>query len=209
MTRATPLPKWKDEAGVAALVEEHLTAHRMVCESYAEFAIEVQNDPPRPHGDPDDDVIWFAGKENAAVEAAKRGDLVALIELLRGPHLDWLQPETVELVIEFMTGKRNPQTGRRRGEGKVGASEMTPEEKAAKNPLRSAAAEFDLIRGLLRKLYPAESRRAIRKHAFELAAERASVKPERLDNYLNRARGVRREGEQPFFAKHHLRKTDL
>jgi hypothetical protein len=204
-----PLPKWKDEAGVAALVDEYIAKQRVIAGRFGEFAIATRNAPPRPgQGDPDDDAIQFIFAEEKAVEAAKRGDLAALIEILRGPHRDWLQPETVELVIEFMTGVRT-QTGRRKGEGKVGRTKMTQEEKEARNPLFNAAAEFGAIKRLLREHYPSEPYSEIRKRAFELAVERASVEPERLGDYLKRARGVRRERGQPFLAKHRLGKTDL
>lgn len=209
MTRATPLPKWKDAAAVAALVEEYFTKLRASAGHFAEFAVATRRrDPPRPGQDPEDEVIWFIRTEEAAVEAAKRGELVALVDLLRGPHRDWLQPDTVELMIEFMTGART-RTGRRKGKRQVGASKMTPEEKAAKNPLHNAAAEFGAIKQLLRKNYPLEPYSEMRKRALELAAKRANVEPEGLDNHLNRRRGVRREREQPFFTRHHLGKTDL
>jgi hypothetical protein len=208
MTRATPLPKWQDAAGVAAFVDEYIAKLDAAEGSFAEFVVSVR-EPPRPGQDPEDEVIWFIGTEKAAVEAAKRGDLVALVNLLRGPHRDWLQPETVELVIEFMTGERNPRTGRRKGERQVGASKMTTEEKAAKNPLLNAAAEFNVIKRLLREHYPSEPYSEIRKRALKLAAERASIEPERLGDYIRRARGVRRERGEPFLAKHRLGKTDL
>lgn len=208
MTR--PLPKWRDEAGVAALVEEYMGKERVIAGYFAEFAVATRRrDPPRPGQDPEDDVIWLLREERDAIEAAKRGELAALLELLRGPHRDQLQPETVELVVEFMTGVRNPQTGRRKGEGKVGRSKMTQEEKEAENPLHNAAAEFRIIKRLLREHYPSEPYSEIRERALELAAQRASVEPERLDDYLKRARGVRRERGQPFLAKHRLGKTDL
>jgi hypothetical protein len=208
MTRATPLPKWKDAAAVAALVEEYFAKQGAIAGRFGEFAVATRRrEPPRPGQDPEDDVIWFMWEEEAAVEAARRGELVALVDLLRGPHRDWLQPETVELVVEFMTGVRNPQTGRRKGGG-AGRSKMTPEEREAK-PKRIAAAEFDTIKRLLREHYPSEPSSEIRKRAFELAVERASVEPERLGDYLKRARGVRRERGQPFLAKHRLGKTDL
>jgi hypothetical protein len=194
MTRATPLPKWKDEAGVAALVEEYMAKMGAIAGRFAAFGVATRRrNQPRPGQDPEDDVIWFLKTEEAAVEAAKRGKLVALVELLRGEHRDWLQPETVELVVEFMTGVRNPQTGRRKGEGKVGRTKMAQEEKEARNPLFNAAAEFGAIKQLLREHYPSEPYSERRKRAFELAVERASVEPERLHNYLGRARGVRRE----------------
>jgi hypothetical protein len=204
------LPRWNDEAGVAALVSEYMAEQGAMTGRFAEFAVTTRRrEPPRPGQDPEDDVIWFIGTEEAAVEAAKRGELVALVDLLRGPHRDWLHPETVELVIEFMTGVRNPQTGRRKGEGKIGRSKMTQEEKEARNPLFNAEAEFGVIRQFLREHYPSEPYSEIRKRAFELAVERASVEPERLGDYLKRARGVRRERGQPFLTKHRLGKTDL
>jgi hypothetical protein len=189
MTRATPLPKWEDAASVAALVEEHIAKLRASAGHFAEFAVATRRrDPPRPGQDPEDDVIWFLWEEKAAVKAAERGDLTVLIEILRGPHRDWLQPDTVELVIEFMTGARNPQTGRRKGEGHVGASRMTREQREAKNPIHGAAIEFDAIRKLLERLYPAEPQRKVRKRARELAAERAGVTDGQLYDYLRRAR---------------------
>jgi len=210
MIRATPLPKWKDAAAVAALVEEFIAEQRAIAGYFLDFGVETRRrEPPRPGQDPEDDVVWFMWEEKAAVDDARRGELAALVELLRGEHRDWLQPETVELVVEFMTGVRNPQTGRRKGEGKVGRTKMTQEEKEARNPLFNAAAEFGAIKQLLKEHYPSEPSSEIRKRAFELAVERASVEPERLGDYLKRARGVRRERGQPFLAKHRLGKTDL
>jgi hypothetical protein len=210
MMRATPLPKWKDAAAVAALVDEYIAKLGASAGHFSEFAVATRRrKPPRPGQDPEDDVVWFMWEEKAAVDDARRGELAALVELLRGEHRDWLQPETVELVVEFMTGVRNPQTGRRKGEGKVGRTKMTQEEKEAKNPLHNAAAEFRIIKRLLREHYPSEPYSEIRERALELAAQRASVEPERLDDYFKRARGVRRERGQPFLAKHRLGKTDL
>jgi hypothetical protein len=173
------LPKWKDEAGVAALVEEYIRKQGAIAEHFSEFGREHEYDQ-------DDDGFVFA--EKAAVEVAKRGHLAALVELLRGEHRDWLQPDTVELMIEFMTGKRNPQTGRRKGERKVGASKMTQEERLAHNPIHGAAIEFGVIRNLLKRLYPAEPPRKISKRARELAAKRAGVTVEQLYGYHRRPR---------------------
>jgi hypothetical protein len=211
MTRASPLPKWKDAPGVAALVDEYIAKLGASAGHFADFAVATRRrEPPRPGQNPGDDVIWLLWEERDAVEAAKRGELVALVGLVRGPYRDQLQPETVELMIEFMTGVRNPQTGRRKGERKVGRGRMTEEEREARNPLYNAAAEFRVIKRLLREhYYPSEPYSEIRKRALELAAERANVEPERLDDYLGRARGVRRERGQPFLAKHRLGKTDL
>jgi hypothetical protein len=181
-----PLPKWKDEAGVAALVEGYMARVGTTAGCFDEFAVATRRrDPPRPGQDPEDDVTWFMWEEKAALEAAKRGELAGLVDLLLGPHRDWLQPETIELVIEFMTGKRNPQTGRRKGEGKVGASKMTHEQRLAKNPIHAAAIEFDAIQELLERLYPVEP---VRDRAIVLAAARGHVDPEQLRTYLNRPR---------------------
>jgi hypothetical protein len=100
---------------------------RVISDRYSDFGREHRYSEynPTDRDDLDDALVKFIFAEKDAVEAAQRGDLAALIKILRGPHRDWLQPETVELMIEFMTGKRNPQTGRRRGEGKVGARVRT------------------------------------------------------------------------------------
>jgi hypothetical protein len=209
MTRAIPLPKWKDAAGVAALVDKYIAKLDASARPYAEFVVWAR-EPPRAGQNPGDEVIWLLREERNAVEAAKRGELVALVDLVRGPYRGQLQPETVELLIEFTTGKRNPQTGRRKGERKVGRGKMTEEETEARNPLYNAAAEFGVIKRLLReRYYPLEPYSEIRERALKLAAERASVEPERLGDYLKRARGVRPERRQSFLAKHRLGKTDL
>src|SRR6476661_2800142 len=84
-----PLPKWQDETGVAALVEEYIAKLGVKAGHFAEFATATRNDPPRPgQGDPDDTVLQIIFAEEAAVDAAQRGELAALIELLRGPHRD-------------------------------------------------------------------------------------------------------------------------
>jgi hypothetical protein len=177
-----PLPKWKDETGVAALVDD------CIARRTTNIAGTISFERGDARG------IMFL--ESLAVGRAKRGDPTVLATLLRSGQR--LQPGTIELAIELMTGERNPQTGKCKGE--VGRNKMTPAEKKAKYPLRYAAAEFDVIRGLLRQHYPSEPRRAIRERALELAAERAGVEPGRLDSYIN-TRGVRTSNSR-------LRKTD-
>jgi hypothetical protein len=176
------LPKWKDEAGVAKLVEEILAERQIASDHF-------RNCQPRFNTpfDLDDAVIGFRLAEEGAVEAAYRGDIVPLTELLRDPHRNWLLPSTVELVVEFMTGKRNPQTGKPKGA--VGRRKMTSEQRLAVTPIHRAAFDFRAIQGVLREHYPSER---VRERALELAAGRAKVEPENLRRYLGRSRRDRR-----------------
>jgi len=165
-----PLPKWKHEAGVAAFADKFIAKQRVIADRFSDFAREHE----------------FA--EKAACEAARRGDLAPLVAILRSEG--GLHPDTIELVIEFMTGARNPQTGKPRGER--GKRRMTTEQREAKNPIHGAAIEFAAIEGLLKQHYPAQSKAAIRERAMDIAAKRAEVTSEKLRGYLNRPRSDRR-----------------
>jgi hypothetical protein len=66
-----PLPRWKDEAGVAALVEEYMAKLGVIPGHFAEFAVATRRrEPPRPGQNHWDDVIWLLREERDAVEAA-------------------------------------------------------------------------------------------------------------------------------------------
>jgi hypothetical protein len=182
------LPNWNDEAEVAKLAGELVAKKQVITNRYRDYRKCVLEGRDQ---DPSDTWARIEFAEKAAVEAARRGDLAPLAALLRSEEdRDWLQPDTIELVIEFMTGKRNPHTGKRKGE--VGRRKMTEEEREAKNPIHIAAVEFRVIQSLLRELYPMQSKAVVRDRAVKIAAQRAGVTSERLHHHLNRSQSDRR-----------------
>jgi hypothetical protein len=124
--------------------------------------------------------------EEAAVKTALRGNTAPLAALLRDENAHWLKPETRELVDQFMTGARDPKTGRRKG--KDGRPKMTMAARLAANPIHQAAGDARLIQQELRKLYPEQKVAIVRKFTRAFVAERAGITVEKLNGYLARAR---------------------
>lgn len=185
------LPNWSDEKGVAKLVKEILAERQITADRFRNF--QPRYNPPL---DDDDAAVESIIAEKSAVAVAYRGDIVPLTELLRDPHRNWLLPNTVELVVEFMTGKRNPQTGRPKGKpkgkGAVGRRKMTSEQRLAANPIHRAAFEATVLKQELRQRYRSQKAAEVRERALELAAKRNNVELGRLRRHLKLSKNDRR-----------------
>jgi hypothetical protein len=219
------LPKWIDEAAVADLVAAEMEELRSEVER---LAWTTNTGLPGPDAGEDLRAIydlmtaesfrgWPVKGEKEAVEAALRGDVEPLADLLRpdATTLDMLKSNvktlspselrpiaqslrvktlrlsTWNLIAQFLTGERNLRTGRLRGE--PGRPTMSLEERRAESPVHDAAEEFHAIRAILRRLYyPKQSSSQIRARAMEIAAQRNRVELDTLVNYLKRPRKDRR-----------------
>jgi len=107
-----------------------------------------------------------------AIERAKRGDLGPLADLVRDGALT-LTPEARFLVFEFLARERNLRTGRPRG--RAGRPKMSETARRARNRVHDAADEFDVIRTILRRLYPEKDDRQVNTRAEEIAKDRAKI----------------------------------
>jgi len=116
--------------------------------------------------------------EQSAVYAAEQGDVTALTKLIAAGAP--LAPATRTLINEFLERKRSLKTGK-----KGGAEKKSADERRAMNPVHNAAAEFPLIRNILRAAFPTQSRADIRMRAEELAATRNGARVGTLRIHLN------------------------
>jgi hypothetical protein len=167
------LPRWENERSVAAFVAVQLDELRSEIDRLAwTRPWFVPTEPP--------DLVAMAAlvtmenrmvvnlpeKEEQAVTAALRGDLKLLVDLIRAwhhppefhlrdeinPAVKNLSPDTWEIIAQFLTGERNLQTGRRRGE--PGRPVQSVEQRRADNPVHRAADEARVIIAILKRHYP-------------------------------------------------------
>jgi hypothetical protein len=136
--------------------------------------------------------------EKDACEAALRGDMVPLANLLYpahplnsglfgGPIRATLTPATWGLVVQFLTGQRNLKTGRLRG--KPGAPKMSEQKRRANSPTHDAAELVPVIEAILRWLYPEQTQRAIKDRALEVTAKLRTISnPETVRRHLTRSK---------------------
>jgi hypothetical protein len=190
---ARPVPRWRD---VEALTER-------VADEIEELRSEVDRlawtTTAGAHGDDASkdlravfDLVmaegsrgWPPTSECAAVEAARRGDVKPLANLLRpvcgmglapdkvSPEIERFSLETWTLIADFLTGERNPKTGRMRGE--PGRPKMSTEERRARNRAHDAIDEIPVIRAILRRLYPEQDANQINDRAEEIAQRRKNI----------------------------------
>jgi hypothetical protein len=187
------LPNWNDEKRVARLAGKIMADWETnyfleyAARSKANFEADLASGKYSP-GDDDDapvELIKFKNNEEAAIKAALHGDIAPLSE-----DECWMEPSTRKLMAEFMTGDRNPQTGRRKA-GR-GRPKMTREERWKINPIHRAADEVAVLRQQLRQLYPMQSVTTVRERAIDLAAKRTGVASEKLRRHLRRPKNDRR-----------------
>jgi hypothetical protein len=217
------LPRWIDEAAVADLVAAEMEELRSEVER---LAWTTNTGLPGPDAGDDLRAIydlmtaesfrgWPVKGEKDAVEAALRGDVELLADLLRPDativdilknnvktpseelrtlaqslSVKTLRPSTWAIIVQFLTGERNRRTGRLRGE--PGRPTMSLEERRAESPVHDAAEEVDAIRAILRRLYRDQDSSQIRNRAMEIAAQRNRVELDTPVNYLKRPRKDRR-----------------
>jgi hypothetical protein len=175
-------PKWNDDAGVAALVnDEFLEWERL------DAMESVYRDEPDLTASE-----LFARMERNAVEAAERGDFKPLAEMLKqkNPLIKWLRrdlklhlgPKADALLAERITGEDRGKRGR-------GRPKQTVEQRHINTPVHGAANEVEDIERILRRHYPDEKK--IRERAITVAAERAGIRRQTLVNYLKSKRRIR------------------
>lgn len=201
-------PSWNDESAVARLVAAELEELRLEVDRWAWTSPPWESFPTEP-----EDLVEM-GKlverenrmpqdpEEHACEAALRGDLMPLIDLLTpdifediginevNRKIRFLKPATWTLVVEFLAGKRNLRTGRLRGE--PGRPAMAEEMRRKHNPVHDAADELPVIAAILTRLYPAVAKKAVKERAIAIAAGRKGAAPEILTRHLSRPRSDRR-----------------
>jgi hypothetical protein len=186
------LPNWNDEKGVARLAGEIMAAWET--NPFAEFAARCKADrasgkyTPRDDDDPPAEFFKFKNNEEAAIKAALDGDIAPLAALLLSEDECWMEPSTRQLMAEFMTGARNPKTGK----AGPGRPKMTPEERRKINPIHRAADEVAVLQHRLHELYPTQKVTSVRERAIDLAVKRTGVPSGRLRQHLRRAKNDRR-----------------
>jgi hypothetical protein len=187
-------PRWSDKKAVAKRVADEIEEGRLEIERLwtiypdGRFSLPV-------HLKTLEELIqaewargWPIDDEKGAVEAAHRGDIEPLANLLRplvsppefeipdavNPNIKYLSPATWSIIADFLTGALNPRTGRVRG--RPGRPKLSEEERRAKNRVHDAADEFAVIRDILRYVYPERSSAEINLRAEEIAQDRARIK---------------------------------
>jgi hypothetical protein len=181
--KAASKPKWNDDAGVAALVEDAFLEWERLDAVDAGYRTE----PGIPASE------LHASMERSAVEAAKeRRDFKELADIaaLRNPFIRWLRtdlkiplgPEAAALIAERITGKDRGKRGR-------GRPKQTVEQRHINTPVHGAANEVEDIERILRRHYPDEKK--IRERAITVAAKRAGIRRQTLVNYLKSKRRIR------------------
>jgi hypothetical protein len=191
------VPQWVDEDAVTKLVKTALDD----AEADAEYEFAMLRWDTHP-GIPGNELL--DRMERDAVAAAERGEIRPLADLLRPEHpfnehplfggdpiRSKLSATTWTLVADFLTGERNPRTGRLKG--KPGRPKMTAEERRAMNPVHDAADMVPEIADILRRFYPEQTPAQIHGRALSIAAGMKRVKSaETVKLHLNRAKNDRR-----------------
>jgi hypothetical protein len=142
--------------------------------------------------------------EERAVEAALRGDMEPLVDLILptihlplssrrlevNPNIRTLSPDTWVLIAEFLTGKRNLRTGKPKGMS--GRKRLSEQERRGISHTHDADDEIDVIAAILTKHYPDKTVREVAKRAKEMAAMRHHIGVETLIKYRGRPQKDRR-----------------
>ena len=201
-------PSWNDESAVAKLVAAELEELRLEVDRWAWTSPPWEQFPTEP-----EDLVemgklverenrWPDDEEEQACEAALRGDLMPLVNLLTpeifediginevNVKIPYLKPSTWTLVVEFLTGKRNLKTGRLQGE--PGRPAMDEKTRRKHNPVHDAADEVPVIAAILKRLYPAVARKVVTERAVTIAACRKGANPASLTRHLSRPASDRR-----------------
>jgi hypothetical protein len=200
-------PSWNDESAVARLVAAELEELRLEVDRWAWTSPPWEQFPTEP-----EDLVEMGklverenrwpDEEEQACEAALRGDLMPLVNLLTpeifediginevNRKIRFLKPATRTLVVEFLAGKRNLRTGRLRGE--PGRPAMAEEMRRKHNPVHDAADELPVIAAILTRLYPAVAKKAVKERALTIAAGRKGANPASLTRHLSRPASDRR-----------------
>jgi hypothetical protein len=132
----------------------------------------------------------YRSEEERAVEAALRGEPEQLADLVCQSNPQQLAPDTRTLAHELMTGKRNPRTGR--PEGEAGRPPMSEEQLRESRAVHEATEQFFIIREVLERDYPQQSKADIRDRALLLAEELTGVAQETIKNYRDLPKKRRR-----------------
>jgi hypothetical protein len=190
----TRLPKWSDKKAVAKRVADEIEEGRLEIERlwtiypHGRFSLPRQLLALEELMEAEGARGWPIGDEKGAVEAARRGDMEPLANLLRplvsppefeipdevNPKIKYLSPATWSIIADFLTGALNPRTGRVKG--RPGRPKLSEEERRAKNRVHDAADEFAVIRDMLRYLYPERCSAEINLSAEYIAQDRARIK---------------------------------
>jgi hypothetical protein len=120
---------------------------------------------------------FFLSEEDAAVDAALHGNPKHLATMIRRHPNPQLKPNTWELVADLVEGKRT--------KGKVGRPRMSEQQRRQSSPVHRAAESVFLIRKVLERCYPDQSRTAIHNRALSLAENLTGVSQDTLKNYLD------------------------
>jgi hypothetical protein len=163
--RAVGVPEWRDEEAVVAWVAEEIIGEPFLRE--------------------------YHGPEKAAVQAALCGNIGLLNDLVQRSLEGRLSPDTCALVGEFFTGKRNPHTGKLKGER--GPRRKLADERRATNPVHDAADAFPIVLELLRHAYPEQAQAALRDRALQITADlNFRTDAEALNVHMRRSKNDRR-----------------
>ena len=173
MKTAPKIPRWSDDAGVAALVnDEFLEWERL---DAMDAVVQVLPDIKESE--------IFASMEREAIAAAERGDFKPLAKILEQKN-----PLIKQLSGKFQLGEKARTilaeriTGKDSGKRKRGRPKQSIEERYANTKVHGAAAELRDIQRVLRRHYPNEKK--IRERAITVAAGRAGIRRKILENYL-------------------------
>jgi hypothetical protein len=123
-------------------------------------------------------------EEEQAVEAAMRGKLDKLANLIESGVP--VAPATRRLAAEFLSGRRNPKTGKPKGVS--GRAKMSKDERAARTPTHNAAKYYvPAVERVLRREYSGLTPEDYRDRALYIAGLMSGKKDKTLAKYRNRS----------------------
>jgi len=173
MKTATNTPRWSDEEGVAALVDDEFLEWERI--DAMDAVVQVLPDIKESE--------IFASMEHEAVAAAERGDFNPLAKILEQKN-----PLIKQLSGKFQLGEKARAilaeriTGRDAGKRGPGRPKQSIEERYASSKCHGAADALPDIERILGWHYPDE--KGIRERAITIAADRAGIRRQTLENYL-------------------------
>ena len=204
-----PVPPWRDVDAITKRVADEIEVLRSEVDRLA-----WTTNTGLPHTGASEDLHavyalamaeayrgWPPTTEHAAVEAALRGDVKPLANLLRpehgmgivpdkvSPEIEHFSLETWTLIANLLTGERNLKTGKLKGER--GPRRRSEEERREINPVHDAADHVPVVAAVLSRLYPGKRKAEVRRRAIEIAARLMRADAEVLKLHLNRGRRLR------------------
>jgi hypothetical protein len=185
---APKLPRWKDETGLVAFVNQAIIDLLNDPEDISKYGLKQWPFEDRGIG-----IVTWEMLESEAVDAAEGGNYAPLAKLfdpkhplnhpdIKPPICASLTPKTYALVFDILSGRKKP----------AHRPKLTDIERRAINPIHDAADEVPVVERMLHTWYPDQTANEIYNRTLYVVAHRHQVRPETLAAHLKRSRGDRR-----------------